>query len=178
MTLFEIAGEQIALLQLLQEAAEGNGSGEITDAQADAAIDAWLAESAEAEGVKLDGYYFLIRDQETRASAYQAEKEQWDKRARVATNVAKRLKDRVKKHLELTGRTKAESAKGVKFSIVKNGGVPPLVVDESTPVETIDAKFLTTTVSVNTAAIRDALKAGEEVPFAAFGTTGTRLAIK
>jgi Siphovirus Gp157 len=89
-----------------------------------------------------------------------------------------RLKARLKDYLECTDRTKAVTSSGKMFAIQKNGGASPLVVAEDLDLSTLDQRFVRTVASLDTSAVRAAIAAGEDVPFASLGETGSHLRIR
>lgn len=193
-TLWQIGDDLEALEALLAEV-----GGDVSEEEAEAAIDAWLAETRETEAAKLDRYGALIRTLEARAEIQEKEAARLMERAQVNRNAVKRLKDRLLMHLERTGRTKADGHL-YSFTVAKNGGKPPLVIDEgidpmTLPVqyrrasmvllcptdETLDAlrdQCSRLEVEPDTAAIRAALDAGEFLPFARIGERGRHLRIR
>lgn len=192
-TLWEIGSDLEALEALLMEV-----GGDVTDEEAEKAIDAWLEETREAEAQKLDRYGALIRTLEARAEIQEKEAARLMERAQVNRNAVKRLKDRLLMHLELTGRTKADGHL-YSFTVAKNGGKLPLETDPVDPMdveprfrraslvlmapteETLEAlreQCKRLDVTLDTEAVRDALDAGEPVPFARYGERGKHLRIK
>lgn len=171
-TLYDLNSDYLALEELLLEA------GPELDAEAALAFDRlfadWTADSAE----KAEGYYRIIRKLEMQASAAKAESEQYAMMARVRTNAAERLKDRMKAHLEATGRKEIVTTSGKKFAIQKNGGSAPLEVAESIDLTKLDRAFVVVTESLNKTAVKEALAAGVELDFAKFGERGTSLRIR
>lgn len=192
-TLWEIGSDLESLEALLMEV-----GGDVTDEEAEQAIDAWLAETRETEAQKLDRYGALIRTFEARAEIQEKEAARLMERAQVNRNAVKRLKDRLLMHLERTGRTKADGHL-YSFTVSKNGGKLPLETDPVDPMdveprfrraslvlmapteETLEAlreQCKRLDVTLDTEAVRDALDAGEPVPFARYGERGKHLRIK
>lgn len=192
-TLWEIGSDLEALEALLTEV-----GGDVSEEEAEAAIDAWLAETSEAEAQKLDRYGALIRSLEARAEIQEAESARLLERARVNRNAVSRLKDRLLMHLDRTGRTKAEGYLYA-FTVANNGGKLPLLTDDVDPMqvaprfrraslvldaptdETLDAlreQCRRLDVMLDGEAIRAALDAGEDVPFARYGERGRHLRIR
>lgn len=193
-TLWEIGDDLEAIEALLYET-----GGDVSEEEAEAAIDAWLTETQEAEAAKLDRYGALVRTMEARAEIKEQEAKRLAERAQAERNAARRLKERLMLHLERTGRTKAQGNL-YSFTVAQNGGKPPLVIDEgidpmTLPVqyrrasmvllcptdETLDAlrdQCSRLEVEPDTAAIRAALDAGEFLPFARIGERGRHLRIR
>lgn len=87
------------------------------------------------------------------------------------------LKRRMLDHLLMTRRTKAETATGRTNSVQQTGGAKPVVFDT---VEAADVpeRFRAVAVTIDKAAVKAALDAGEEVPFARYGELGCHLRIR
>lgn len=171
-TLFEIGEDMRALLAIMDECDE-----ELTP-DVDAALDQWFKELSNGEAAKLDGYVNLIKTLEMEATAAIAEAEQYEMKARVRKNRVARLKDRVKEHLEATGRKKVETATKRTIAIQANGGVIPVKIAEGTDPASIPDEFAIVTRAPNLDAIREKLKTGESLPFATLGERGTHLRIR
>ena len=175
MKLFDMIPEHRALLDLIEEVPGGE-----LNPEAEAALEAFFAEIGEAEAPKLDSYAYVIRTLESQAAVAQAEADQYLSKKKTAENAVKRLKDRVKLYLEVTGRTKATTTTGRTFAIQANGGVAPLDLSDrvkSQP-ETLPSQFQRLKVEADTAAIRKALEDGEVLDFATILPRGNHLRIK
>lgn len=94
-------------------------------------------------------------------------------RRRTIENRAQGLKDYLKHNMEASGITRIESPWFV-LSVQKNPGAVEITDERQLP---DDFKTEVVTVKVDKAAIKDALKAGHDVPGAAL-VQGTRLAIR
>lgn len=169
MKLYDLIPEHKALLELIDEQPGGELSPET-----EAALDAFFSEIAGDEAAKLDSYVHVIRTMELKAAAAQSEIDQYTARKRSAEAAVKRLKDRVKTYMEITGRTKVTTATGRTFAIQKNGGNPPMDIDSDVP-----AEFLFQPPPVpDRELILAALKDGKELPFARLLPAGTHLRIR
>jgi len=140
-------------------------------------LEAWFDELATNEAAKLDSYVGLIRQADAEAAAATEEMERWKMRAQARTNLSKRLKDRIKQHLELTGRAKVETVTGRVLAIQKNGGKQPVIVDWL-PLEELPERFKKVTITEDRDKIAEALASGEELTFARLEPRGTHLRIK
>lgn len=173
-TLLEITEDLSALDTLLCEL-----GGDVSDEQAGAAIDKWLAELGGALECKIDNYAALIRSKEARAEVRDAEAKRLANRVRIDRRGADFLKSRLKAVLEQRHLKKLETARFV-VSVQGNGGVRPL--DVHLPVEQLPEWARRTPpappVEANTEEIRRRLEAGETLDFAVLGDRGTRLAIR
>lgn len=172
-TLYEIGSALIELNDLCEEI-EGDLSraGELS-----AAIEAYMASLEDQQAEKLDNYVGLIRQLEAEAVAARAEAEQWQQKARRRERRAQWLLENLQKHLDRTGQDRVRTASGREIAVVKNGGEQPLVID---PNATIDCNmdFVYPTYHWDKTAIREALAAGRELPFARLGERGRHLRIK
>src|SRR5262249_17841636 len=121
-TLFQIADEISALHDLLTDC-----GGELPDAESEAAIDEWLAETNAALETKVDSYCGLIREFEARSEAREIEAKRLMASAGADGNQAKRLKDRLKAFFEICGIKKLETPR-FRVSIQANGGALPLLI--------------------------------------------------
>lgn len=125
-TLFAIGEDIMALYDLLTEM-----GGDVTDAETEAAVDAWLAEIGADRDQKLDAYCALIREFESVAAARAAEAERLQELAAHANNEATRLRNRLHQFMLMTGDTKIETLRN-RLAVQKNGGkIPVLVGDEA-----------------------------------------------
>lgn len=172
-TLYDLDRDYLALEELLLEA------GPELDAEAALAFDRlfadWTADSAE----KAEGYYRIIRKLEMQASAAKAEAEQYAMMARVRTNAAARLKDRMKAHLEATGRKEIVTASGKKFVVQSNGGKLPLAVNDSLcDLDEINQDFVRVKKELDTEAVREHLESGCPLLWASLSPRGTSLRIR
>lgn len=169
-TLYAIGEDLEALRALLEET-----GGDVTDADAEAAIDAWLAEGETAMREKLDAYGSLIREFETRAAGRKAEADRLASLATVDTNAAKRMKDRLRWFFEAQGVEKLETER-FRFTLANNGGKVPVSV--LLPPEALPEWCQRVSVAADVDAIRAKLEAGEALDFAALGERGRHLRIK
>lgn len=122
-TLFVITQDLLALEDLLTEV-----GGDVTDEQAEAAIAKWFVEIGEDRANKIDSYCALIRKNDSLEKAARDEGNRILALAGVRANLVKRLKTRLKEHLETTGQTKFETAIS-KVWIQNNGGALPVVIE-------------------------------------------------
>lgn len=117
---------------------------------------------------KLDSYAALIAELEARAEFRKAEAKRLAERAAVNANLAKRLKERLLWYLHSQGLKKVETHR-YNISTAAVGGKLPLIVDEEYSPTQLPERFQKVSVEADTKAIREALEAGEELPYARFG---------
>lgn len=151
---------------------------DLTDEEQAAVIDRWLADTSEAIDEKVDNYCGLIREYETRCGARAAEAERLRELSISDNNKAKRLRERLFHCLDAMQITKPLETARFKVSIVRNGGSPPIEVDPIQPDE-LPSRFVRYPEPVvDKTALREALAAGEEFPWARYGERGRRLVVK
>jgi hypothetical protein len=173
-TLFQIGDEIRALHDLLTEC-----EGELPDAEAEAAIDGWLAETEGDLFKKVDGYCGLIRELEARSEAREIEAKRLMALAGADGNQAKRLKDRLKAFFEISGIKKLETPR-FRVSVQANGGQLPLIIPDDWDDDAASAPeaFQRRVIVLDTVAIRTAICNGEETHGACLGERGNHLRIK
>lgn len=193
MTLWEIGDDLEALHDLLAEV-----GGDVSEEEAETAIDAWLSEVAGAEAAKLDRYGALIRTIEARAEIQQTEAKRLLDRASVNLNHARRLKDRLLAYMDRTGRKKIEGNLYA-FTAANNGGAAPVQIDDVDPMqveprfrvakltlacptdetlEALESQCRRLDVEIDTRAVREALDAGEDLPWARYGERGRHIRVR
>jgi hypothetical protein len=173
-TLFQIGDDVKTLHDLLTEC-----GGELTDEQAETAIDQWLAETNEALESKVNNYVWLIKEFEGRSEARELAGKHLMASAGADANQAKRLKDRLKYFLEMYGLQKLQT-EHFKVSIQANGGSVALIVPpewERDPAAAPEA-FHKVEIKLDTTAIREAIRNDEETHGAHLGERGTQLRIR
>lgn len=160
--LYELTGEYLELLDMLQNC--------------DAIEEEVLKDTLEGiEGeieVKADNYAKIIKELTLDAKKYEEEKKRLEINQRVLENRAERLKEHLYNSMLATGKTKFKTDL-FSFGIQKNGGLQPLAI---IPDVEIPDQYLKK--EPDNTKIREALKKGEELPFAKLGERGTHLVIK
>ena len=157
--------------------------GEVTDEEAEAAIDQWLAENAEKLEQKLDGYGTMIHTLEARSDTRQGEARRLQQMAVTDLNAAKRLKERLKWFMENRAGANKIETKLHKFAISKNGGKTPVHLSERIrPEDMYDHPayqgFVRVVYEWDMGVIRNALEDGTNLPFATLGERGTHLRVR
>lgn len=168
-TLFSISDDLLKLNELLDEC-EG-------DAQQQKLINQWLEALGEERDAKLDNYSALIVELQARAEVRKAEAKRLMELVAADENRAKLLKERLKLFFETHGLKSVETSR-YKLNLAKNGGKAPLILDESVPMTQLPEQFQRVSIEADTKAIREALEAGQELPFAHLGDRGSSLRIK
>ncbi len=164
LTLYDISSDYLQALDLF------------TDPEADIPLEAALDTLEGIEGQlqeKAVNVAKFMQNLDAAAKAIKEAEQQMAKRRKAIENRARWIKDYLKQNMEAAGITKIESP-WFSLSIQKN---PPSVevLDESALPE--DYKTEVVTVKIDKAAIKEALKEGEDVPGAVL-KQGTRLAVR
>jgi len=170
--LFDIGEDLRALDDLLNEV-----EGDISDPIVEAAITKWFEELAVEESRKLDGWCNWIKSLEAEALTARREAEEYVRRAVARENRVERLKGRMAQYLQASGRDKIRTATGRIVRVQANGGKLPLDISDLWDAEDLPAQFQRHKVEVDTEAIRKALDAGEQLPFAQYRQRGSHLRI-
>lgn len=122
---------------------------------------------------KADNYAKIIKSMDGDVSKIDAEIKRLQERKAGISNRKDWLKSNLETMMRTTGRTKFKTAL-FSFGIQKNGGVLPLVLDESKEVPNEWRK----PGEPDTGKIREFLQNGGELPFAALGERGESLRIR
>jgi hypothetical protein len=173
-TLFEIGDDLYALNDLLSEV-----GGEVSDEQAESAVDEWFAEVGTELDTKIDGYCALYKHFEAMQKARVDEANRLLALATTDGNNAKRLKTRLHQFFMAHNISKMET---LRFKVARqnNGGALPIILDpavEEHP-EEIPEGYRRVVFSPDMNAIANALKAGETFDWAVFGERGEHLRIR
>lgn len=167
-TLFDISTDLEKLSELLDDC---------SDTEQQEAINNWLESIGNERDRKLDSYAALIAEIEARAEIRITEAKRLTELANSDKAKVRLLKERLKWFFALHNIRKVETAR-YKLSLAANGGKAPLVISDSILATELPEQFQRVTVEPNTAAIREALEAGEELDFARLGERGTSIRIK
>ena len=161
-TLYEITGEYIQLLEMLEE--EENLEEQVIK-------DTLEGIEGELE-IKADGYARIIKELMAEAKKYEEEKKRLEARQSTLENRGKLLKKCLYNSMKATGKLNFRTGL-FSFGIQKNGGVQPVelvpdavVPDEYTKKEPDNEK------------IREALVEGKKLPFAVLKERGEHLRIR
>lgn len=169
-TLFSISDEISQLNTLLDEL-------EADDAESEKLLTEFLEQVGEERDHKLDNYSALIAELEARAAVRKEEAKRLAQLAAKDEKRAEMLKERLKWFFSVNNIKKLETNR-YQLSLVKNGGKPPVILDESISPTELPKQFQKLNVEADKTAIREALLAGEELDFAHLGDRGTSIRIR
>lgn len=157
-TLFEITNDLQALDDLLTEV-----GGEVTEADAEEAIDRWLSELANERENKLNAYAYLIKSLDAQSSALKDEVDRMRARKTATENKISKLKERLQYHLETQGIDKVQTDLFT-FAVQKSGGKPKMILNEyfERHPEELPEGFRRVKFEPNLDAIREAIVADPE----------------
>lgn len=164
MTLYELTGQYLYLLEMMDD----------PDLDEEALIDTLDSIDGEIED-KADNYAKIISEMSKRAEAISAEIRRLQERKKTIENNIERLKANLQASMVVTGKRKFKTDL-FSFSIQKNGGAPPVIIDAD--VEDIPDDLLIITKSPNKKAIAEAIQSDPSITFAHFGDRGESLRIR
>ena len=167
-TLFSI-GDDLERLNELLDQTDG-------DTEQLTLINEWFSTLGEERDRKLDNYASLISEMTARAAIRKAEGQRMVELAASDELRAKQLKDRLKVFFE-AHELKTINTQRYRLSLCNNSS-RPLVIDNDIAPKDLPEQYQKVSVEANNTAIRDALKAGEELPFARLGDAGKHIRIK
>jgi len=171
-TLRAIGEDLDALHDLLMEV-----GGEVTEEEAERAIDSWLAENEQQLKDKLTGYATLIKAAENRAAEKKAEIDRVKALMQTDLNLVAKLKERLIYFFSAKGIQRVQ-ARYHTITLGKSGGVLPLEITPGAKPDPTYGKFVKVTFDWDKDEIRRALEAGEDVPFARLGERGNSIRIR
>ena len=124
---------------------------------------------------KADGYARVIRNMESQAAAFKEEEKRIaEKRKRLETSI-ERLKQNLFDSMKITGKEKFKTEL-FSFSIQKNGGAIPVIVD--VPTEKLPDDLVQITEKPDLKAIAKYIEETGDMTYAHFGERGESLRIK
>ena len=148
MNIFEISGDLLALQNAFDEAE--------TDEDMQAAMDAYEAVYGDAFERKAEGYVMVMKNYDAEAAALEAEAKKMMDRAKADKNKAKRLKTTLFDTMNVLGLKKCNAGL-FKLAVQKNGGRPPVIIDDEAQ---IPDEFFDVVRTVNKGRLLDAYKDG------------------
>lgn len=161
-TLYELTGQYLELLEMLEE---DDGTEEQVIRDTLEGIDGELE-------IKADNYAKIIRELSEEAKKFEVEKKRLEARQTTLENRVKILKDSLFCAMKETGKTKFKTDL-FSFGIQRNGGVQPMEIIPGIPVPAEYCRM-----EPDSAKIREALAAGETLPFAQLKERGEHLRIR
>lgn len=138
---------------------------------------AYFAGLMEDRDAKVDSYAALIRKFESEATIAKAEADRVRALAQAAEGRAKRLKDRLKEFMEMSGISRFETATN-KIAIQKNGGKAPLEFVDGVTADLIPEEYQKISIEFDREGIRADLESGVALDFAYIGEPGTHLRLR
>ena len=158
--LYELTGEWIQLMDKLE-------SGEDVELE--------FNETDEAFEEKAEKYAMMIRNLESDYEAFEKEEKRYKEKKNTCKKGIEKLKNNLESAMIITGKRKFK--KGVfSFSIQKNGGKLPVIVD--VPTEELEDEFVIVTEKPDLTAIEKYINETGDITFAHFGSRGEGLRIK
>lgn len=157
-TLFQISDDLLAIDALLDEM-----EGDITNPEAEAAIDQWFAELGTERNAKLESYGYLIKELEARASGIKEEVARLRARQQASENKAERLKARLEVFFQLHNIDKIATT-AFTFAMQNPGGKPKVQLRDEfaeNPVE-LPEGYRRVKFEADLISLREALEAGDE----------------
>lgn len=149
-TLYELTSDYLAVLEMMDD----------PDVDPQVIQDTLEGIDGEIE-IKADGYAKVIRELDGRAKALKAEEDRLALRRKTIENNMKNTKERLQSAMMACGKTKFKTDL-FSFGIQKNP--PSLVVDDESQIP--PKYWIPQDPVVDKTAIKEALKAGEEIAFA------------
>ena len=127
--------------------------------------------------IKLDSYGVIIIELQADIEKIDQEIKRLTTKKKTISNSIDYLKKMV---MQTMGTLNTRKVKGDKFTwtIAKNGGKAPLIIDESVPAISLPEEYQLWDVKPNKEVIRQDLEAGKELPYARLGERGESLRLK
>ncbi|MFO0447366.1 MAG: siphovirus Gp157 family protein [Pseudomonadota bacterium] len=149
------------------------------DADATAMITAWLSSLEGQTQAKLDDMGKFLRMLELDAAAANAEAERLRARAVASERKAGRVKQAVMDMMAVAGLKTMRTA-SFTFSRCTNGGKQPIVIGDVDPGEVMATHpdLVVVKTEINKEAVRNALEAGDSLPFAQLAPRGEHLKVR
>lgn len=127
---------------------------------------------------KLDSYGVVMNELQMDVTKIDQEIKRLTEKKRLINNNIDRMKNAVQ--YTMTEVLNTKKVKGEKFtwSIQKNGGKAPVILNPDVSIMSYPERFQDWDVKADKVAIREALEAGEVLPFASLGERGESLRLK
>lgn len=166
-TLNSITDDLLALDAILDEL-----GGDVTGHED--VVAGWIKELQFNLTSKAEGYAGLISELEQRADFRKAEAKRLADRARIDQQKADWLRHMLRDAMQASGNRVIETDR-YRLSVQANGGKAPLDLHDVVPTDWCKVEVVQTPDKVR---IREALEAGEDLPFATLMERGTRVVIR
>lgn len=142
-------------------------------------IDLWLQQNAGTKDEMLErvnAYIWVIRKQKQMAEYRATEGKRLQKLAEQSENLAKRLEGHLLNFMDAHNLGKLETAH---FKVSpRHASTEPLIVDESYPLAQVPDEFIVVSKTINRKLAKEAIKAGQQLPFATLGNKSRYLYIR
>lgn len=127
--------------------------------------------------IKLDSYGVIIIELQADIEKIDQEIKRLTSKKKTIANSINYLKNMV---MQTMGTLNTRKVKGDKFTwtIAKNGGKAPLIIDESMPAICLPEEYQLWEVKPNKDVIRQDLEAGKQLPYARLGERGESLRLR
>lgn len=127
--------------------------------------------------IKLDSYGVIVNELQADVEKIDQEIKRLTTKKKTIANSINYLKNMV---MQTMGTLNTRKVKGDKFTwtIAKNGGKAPLIIDEDMPAISLPEEYQLWDVKPNKEVIRQDLEAGKELPYARLGERGESLRLK
>lgn len=127
--------------------------------------------------IKLDSYGVIVNELQADVEKIDQEIKRLTAKKKTISNSIDYLKKMVMQTMETLNTRKV---KGDKFTwtIAKNGGKAPLIIDEDMPAISLPEEYQLWDVKPNKDVIRQDLEAGKQLPYARLGERGESLRLK
>lgn len=163
-TLYELQGEYLQLLQMLED----------PEIEEQVVLDTLEGIDYELE-IKAENYAKIMKELEGNVEVIKLEMNRLaGKKNKLESNI-KKLKDNLQEAMVATGKTKFKTDL-FSFNIQKNGGTAPVIMDVDT--SELPDELVIYTEKPNLKAIAEAIKNDPECKYAHFGERGESLRIK
>lgn len=177
LTLYHLGADYLALDALLAEAEEAG-----TDLESPEVVEIvtrWFLSLDGALEAKATRVVAVIREEAAKADVVDGEVQRLRKLASSRRGRVERLKDALHAAMVLARTKRIDTALGV-VSLAGNGGKVPVVVDAVDPVAVAaeHPELTVTTTFIDTDAVRSALVAGVDLPFARLAPRGEHIRIR
>ncbi len=142
-------------------------------------IELWLQQNAGVQSEMLErvnAYLWVIRKQKAQAEYRATEGKRLKELAEHSENLAKRLENQLLQFMDAHNLGKLET-KDFKVS-PRHASTEPLIVNEDFSIDQVPEEFIVVSKTINRKLTKEAIKAGQQLPFAVLGTKSRYLYIR